>query len=297
MIKATNLTKKYGANFALKDMDFEIEEGKLIGLIGRNGAGKTTLMKIMCGNTSVTSGKLEVFGKNPFNSLFVSERTIFISENMSFSQKNNLKEIIENMAVFYKNYDVKLAMKLLEYFEINTKLCHGGLSKGTKSLFNSIAGLCAHCELTIMDEPITGMDIAVRKDFYKLLLKDYIENPRTIIVSSHLLSELENIIEDIVLIHKGKTVLNMPVTDLKEYAVGITCDGAAMKDIVQKNQILYSEIYDEHVSYFVIKSEAYKEKQQSFDRLNARVQSVKVEDLCMYLTSKGEGGVMDAFGK
>ena len=125
---------------------------------------------------------------------------IFIDDNMALPSALSLIEILECAGRFYKNWDMRLAIKMFDYFSLNPNQGHASLSKGMKSTFNMIIGISAHCPLTIFDEPTTGMDSAVRKDFYKALLKDYVEIPRTIIISSHHLNEIEDIIEDVLLI-------------------------------------------------------------------------------------------------
>ena len=197
VIECTKLTKAYGNTKAVNDLSFTIEENTITGLIGRNGAGKTTLLKIISGFIKNTSGEISVFGKKPFNSLYVSANTFFTDDNMEFPTELNLSQLLKEASKFYPNWDMSLAKGLFEYFNLNYKQYHSKLSKGQESTFNMIVALSSHSALTIFDEPTTGMDASVRKDFYRALLKDYIQYPRTIILSSHLLSEVEDILENI----------------------------------------------------------------------------------------------------
>lgn len=203
VIQCEDLTKSFGKLKAIDHLSFEIEENKITGLIGRNGAGKTTLLKMIAGYLKPTSGELKVFSEKPFNSLNVSANTMFVDDTMTFSDSMTLVDILIEVASFYPNWNSSLASGLFDYFSFNPNQPHNNLSKGSKSTFNSILGIASRCPLTIFDEPTTGMDSAVRKDFYRALLKDYLEYPRTIILSSHLLSELEEILEDILLINHG----------------------------------------------------------------------------------------------
>ncbi|MDY0410295.1 ATP-binding cassette domain-containing protein [Paracerasibacillus soli] len=111
---------------------------------------------------------------------------------MSFQSSLTLKELLHQGEVFYENWDMDFAMRLFKYFSFHPDDIHENLSKGKKSTFNMIFGVASRCPLTIFDEPTTGMDAAVRKDFYRVLLRDYIAYPRTIIISSHYLDEIEN---------------------------------------------------------------------------------------------------------
>jgi len=123
-----------------------------------------------------TAGQVRVFGLDPFNSLKVSANLIFVDESMAFPPFS-LREILDEASKFYANWDKPLADGLFEYFALNPKQRHPNLSKGMKSTFNAIVGIAAHCPLTILDEPTSGMDSAVRRDFYRALLKDYIACP------------------------------------------------------------------------------------------------------------------------
>ncbi|MGO4886675.1 ABC transporter ATP-binding protein [Anaerobacillus sp. MEB173] len=204
MIECNELTKTYGGKKALNNLSFMIEENKITGIIGRNGAGKTTLLKIIAGFLRETSGEIKVFSEKPFNSLTVSANMIFVDDQMSLPTTLSLQEILEVAATFYKNWDMELAQRLFDYFSFHRDQRHSSLSKGMKSTFNMILGLSARCPLTIFDEPTTGMDAAVRADFYRALLKDYIAYPRTILISSHHLDEIEDLLEDVLLIKEGE---------------------------------------------------------------------------------------------
>ncbi|WP_291636330.1 ATP-binding cassette domain-containing protein [Clostridium sp.] len=165
IIQCTNVTKAYKKNNALNNLSFSIEENTITGLIGRNGAGKTTLLKLLSGFLKTTDGEIKVFNENPFNNLNVSCNIIFIDENMSFSKQLTLDEILTATNSFYPNFDEIMSRKLLEYFSLDQNRKHSELSKGMTSTFNMILGIVSHCALTIMDEPTTGMDAAVRKEF------------------------------------------------------------------------------------------------------------------------------------
>ena len=182
VIECNNLTKTYQGRNVLRNLSFSIEENKITGLIGRNGVGKTTLLKILAGFIKKTSGEVSVFTEDPFNSLTVSANSIFVDDQMGFPPALQLKEILEVAGSFYPNWDSEFAKRLFDYFSFDPKHYHNRLSKGKTSTFNMIIGLASRCPLTIFDEPTTGMDEAVRKDFYRALLKDYIAHPRTIIL-------------------------------------------------------------------------------------------------------------------
>lgn len=295
VIESKNVTKKFGNIKAVDDLSFVIKESEITGLVGRNGAGKTTMLKIVAGFLKAESGEIKVFLENPFNSITVSANTIFIDDMMSFSTTLNLMEILHSADGFYRNWSMKLAIRLADYFSLNIRQHHRCLSKGMKSTFNMIVGIASRCALTIFDEPTTGMDVAVRKDFYRALLKDYMEFPRTIIISSHLLNEIEGILEKIILIKDGSVCLHMPMINLKEYAVGIKGSASKINSIVSQGEIIYSETYGKNNLYVVIKKDEDTNKFENAKTDGLKFVPVSADDLCVYLTAGTKGGIDDVF--
>lgn len=293
IIECKEVTKYYNKIKALNHLSFEIEENKITGLIGRNGAGKSTLLKLLAGYLKETSGEIKVFGERPFNSLMVSANTIFIHDQMEFPVSLCLEDILKAAGSFYENWDQELANRLFAYFSFNQTQYYNRLSKGMKSTFNMIIGLSAKCKLTIFDEPTTGMDAAVRKDFYRALLKDYIAYPRTIILSSHHLNEIEDLLEDILLIKEGRVLLHIGMAEFKEWAVGVQGKADMIKECLKSKEILYSKEFGTDQLYVVVKNEFSElEWKRALD-----ITPVSSSDLCVYLTSKTKGGIDDVFSK
>lgn len=297
VIECRDLTKAFGGTKALNNLSFKLEDNKITGLIGRNGAGKTTLLKIIAGLMKETSGEIKVFSENPYNNLMVSANTIFLHDQMNLPTALNLRETLEVGASFYGNWDSELANRLFEYFSFNPLQHYNGLSKGMKSTFNMIIGLSARCPLTIFDEPTTGMDAAVRKDFYRALLKDYIANPRTIIISSHHLNEIEDLLEDIFLLNNGKELLHMSVADLKEWAIGIQGRSPIVEEWTENKEVIFTKSMGLENKYVVVKNDLSEEELQGARLAGMEVSPVTSSDVCVYLTSKTNGGIDDVFNK
>lgn len=295
MIECINLTKSYNSTKALDSIDFKIEENKITGLIGRNGAGKTTLLKLIAGYTKATSGEVYINGKNPFNNFEISKNLIFIDDKLLFGNSLTLIEILKTAKSFYPKWDEKLATGLVEHFSlpINKRYIH--LSKGMISTFNSIVGICSRCSITLFDEPTTGMDSAVRKDFYRAVLKDYINFPRTIIISSHLLGEIEELLEDILLLQKGRVNLHLPVLELKEYAIGIKGSTDKVLKTGTERNLIYKEEFSTGNIYSVYKNDFSKEEIDAARLDGLEVTNVSSDQLCIYLTMENKGGIDDVF--
>jgi ABC-2 type transport system ATP-binding protein len=294
VIECTGLTKTYLRKAVLKNLTFSIEENTITGLIGRNGAGKTTLLKILAGFIQETSGKVRVFDESPFNSLFVSTNSIFVDDQLSFPPALQLQEILEVAGTFYPNWDMRLAKGLSKYFDFDPKNYHNRLSKGKTSTFNSIIGLAARCPLTILDEPTTGMDEAVRKDFYRALLKDYLAHPRTIIISSHHLNEIEDLLEDVLLIKDGKKHLHLPISELKEWAIGIKGPMEKVLELTNGEDLIYENRIGADTMYAVVKNNF---STLEMEKAGIELSPVRASDLCVYLTNDSKGGIDDVFNQ
>lgn len=293
VIECGGLIKRQGQLNALNDLSFTIEANTITGLIGRNGAGKTTLLKILAGFWRITAGDVKVFSESPFNNLLVSANSIYIDDQMDFPTSLTIKEILDEAGRFYEKWDKQLAERLFDYFSFHPKQIHNNLSKGKKSTFNMIVGLASRCALTMFDEPTTGMDAAVRKDFYRALLKDYIAHPRTIIISSHHLEEVEDLLEDVLLIENGKKHFHLPMDELKQYAVGLTGRTEIMLQWTHDKEVIFKESIGNDTTYMVVRNDFLPVEQAK--SLGIKISPVSSSDLCVYLTNKTNGGIDDVF--
>ncbi|MFS0635981.1 ABC transporter ATP-binding protein [Mesobacillus foraminis] len=294
VIDSHNLTKNFLRTQVLDHLTFSIEENKITGLIGRNGAGKTTLLKLIAGLIRPSAGDIQVFSENPFNNLNISLNSVFIDDQMSFPPALQLSDILKEAARFYPNWNDPLAKRLFDYFSLDSKGYHHRLSKGKISTFNSILGIASRCPLTIFDEPTTGMDEGVRKDFYRALLKDYISHPRTILISSHHLDEIEELLEDILFLHEGKKLLQVPASSLKEYAIGIKGPKETIQKVTAGNETLFKKTSGMNTIYAVVKNSSGTLAQEA-QSAGLEVLPVRSSDLFVYLTSKTKGGIDDVF--
>lgn len=295
IIESKRVTKVYGKVKALDELSFTLAENKITGLIGRNGAGKTTLLKIVTGLIRQTSGELTVFGNEPFNNLFVSANSIFINADLNLPDTLTLTDILEAASTFYKNWDAQLARKLFEYFSFHRTQSYRELSKGMKSTFNMILGLASRCKLTIFDEPTIGMDAAVRSDFYRALLKDYIAHPRSILISSHHLDEIEHLLEDVLLLKAGKVRLHQTMSMLREWAIGVRGKKSKLGRWLENKEVIYKQTIGSDEQYVVIRNDLNEAELTEATMKNVSIHPVKPSELAIYLTGNANGGIDDVF--
>ena len=296
VIEFNDVTKTYGSRTVLNKMNFSIRQGVLTGIIGRNGVGKSTLMKIAMGHIQATSGNVQVFSVNPFNSLKVSANSILVDDTMSFSDKLTLKDILKEAGRFYPNWDAPLAQRLFDYFSFHSDARQIDLSKGMKSTFNAIIGLASHCPLTIFDEPTTGMDTVVRKDFYRALLKDYIAHPRTILLSSHHLEEIEDLLENILLIHNKTALFHGPVTDLQEMFVSLIGKNEIISAFIADREIFSSQI-NGSFSEKLVKNTFTSDEKRQLHIQGIQLVPVSADDAYVALTTGTKGGIDYVFNR
>lgn len=295
VVVCRELVKQFGKIRAVDNLSFELSENKITGLIGRNGAGKTTLLKLMAGHLLPDSGELRIFSENPFNSLNVSANMIFIDDYPTLPETMNLADILKIAESFYANWERKLANDLFNYFKLPAEQTYKNLSKGMKSTFNIILGIASHSPLTVFDEPTTGMDAVVRRDFYRALLKDYIKNPRTIILSSHLLNEIEDILDDVLLIDEGQKKLHLPVDDIKEYAISVQGSKQDVLNFGGEKEVLSRKELGKDGLSMVLRNTFTPDELEGAQLKGLAVKSVSAADTCVYITEKDKGGIDSVF--
>ena len=156
-----------------------------------------------------------------------------------------------------------------------------------------IVGICSRCSLTIFDEPTTGMDEAARKDFYRALLKEYIAYPRTIILSSHHIDEVDDLLEEVLILHEGKKLLHLEIEELKEWAVGLRGPTEKVSAFIEGREILHKSQLGAGTSYAVVQSNRISKERAVSEGIE--VMPVKASDLFVYLTTGSKGGIDDVF--
>ena len=291
IINAAGLTKTFGEKVAIDNLNLCISGDAIIGLIGKNGAGKTTLMKMIVGQLDVNSGVLEVFGRVPMDNLDVLENIVYTFHNMQYDKALRLKTILENYEIMFRDFDLQFAMKLLDYFSLDPDLKFKNLSQGMASTFNFICAIACRAKLTMFDEPVLGMDVTVRKAVYEVLLREFSEHPRTFIVSSHLLSEIEGILSDIILIDDGKLALYENIDELRQKAYRIEGEQNAVEAFAVGKNIIYKKggLSAETVIYEELSEKVSAEAKKQ----NLTVSAVRAEDLCIYLTMENKEGELE----
>ena len=241
VIEVSRLTKRYKETLALDDVDLTLEQNTIYGLLGRNGAGKTTLMSVLTAQNFATSGTAHVFGEEPYENARVLQRICFVRESQRYPDDANASHALRMASMFFPNWDHDFADRLIANFRLPLKTRIKRLSRGQLSAVGVIIGLASRAEITFFDEPYLGLDAVARQIFYDRLVEDYAEHPRTVILSSHLIDEVANLIERVIVIDDGRILMDEETDAVRGRASSVIGDAAAVEAFVAGREVIHRE--------------------------------------------------------
>src|ERR1700677_3044259 len=214
LIQARDLSKKFGSQVALDHVSFAVQPGRIVGLIGPNGAGKTTALRAVLGLTTY-DGALEVLGREPFRerAALMSEAS-FIADVAVLPSWLSVDHAIEFVGGVHPRFRADRARALLAKTDIAGHRRIRELSKGMKTMVHLALTMAIDARLLVLDEPTLGLDILARRGFYDALVNDYMDETRTILITTHQVEEVENLLTDVIFIDKGRILLDCSVEDI-----------------------------------------------------------------------------------
>lgn len=233
-----NITKKFVDVIALENISLKLEENKIYGLLGRNGAGKTTLLNLITNRLFPTEGEILVDGENVIENDKALSKMYFMTEKNFYPENMTVKKAFIWTKEFYTNFDSEYATELCEKFSLKISQKIKTLSTGYTSIFKMILALSCNVPFVLLDEPVLGLDANHRDLFYKELLKNYGEKPKTIVISTHLIEEAADIIEDVIIIKSGKLILNQSVESVLSQGYAITGNISAVDGYTADKNVL-----------------------------------------------------------
>lgn len=228
----------------LKNISLTLETNKIYGLLGRNGAGKTSMLSLLASFAQSTSGRVAIDGVSVFENEDLMENIIFIRD-IKLDESDKVWKYIKQTAAFRPNFDEEYAKELMQRFRLPEDVAVSSLSRGMMSAMHVVIGLASRCTITIFDEAYLGMDAPARVKFYEEVLNDYMEHPRTIILSTHLISEMESMFEEVIIIDQGEVIIHEELDTFKSRGVTVTgpieeVDAFTIGKTVLKEQVLGS---------------------------------------------------------
>jgi ABC-2 type transport system ATP-binding protein len=237
-VEVEHLSKHYGRVRAVDDVSFAIAEHAITGLLGRNGAGKTTLMQLLTGQQFATSGQIRLFGQPPVENAAVLGRTCFVKESQVYPESFKGEHVLRAARWIFPAWDEDLARDLVEVLRVPLDRRMKKMSRGQASAVGVVVGLASRAELTIFDEPYAGLDAVARQTFYDRLLADYAEHPRTVIMSTHLIDEAADLLENVLVIDQGQILLDAAAEELRGSAVTVAGRSVEVDQLAAGHEVL-----------------------------------------------------------
>lgn len=213
VLKCEELTKNYGRWTALKNVNLNIEKGKIIGLLGPNGSGKTTLIRLAAGLLTPTGGNITVCGNN----IGIESKKIvsYLPDKLCLPVNKRVSQIIEFYSDFFADFDAGKAIRMLKDLDITPESRLLNMSKGTKDKVQLILTMSRQAHLYLLDEPIGGVDPAARDYILNTIIRNYNENA-SVIFSTHLIADVEKVLDEVVFINKGEIALHKNVDEIRQ---------------------------------------------------------------------------------
>lgn len=280
VIEITGLKKKYDNKFELGEIDIDIPSGSIVGLIGENGAGKTTLIKSILNIIKIDKGNIKIFGKD-YKNENVKEEIGVVLDNTFFPELLTPKDINNSMKSIYKNWDSDLYFSYLKEFDLSENKTIKSLSKGMRKKLEIATSLAHKPKLLILDEPTSGLDPVIRSEVLDIFLKFIEDDEHSILLSTHITSDLEHIADKIVFIDEGKIVLEKSRDEIMDDYAILKCDIDYFSKI-DKEDIL--RLRKTKYSYEILVNEKQKMSKKYQDCV---LDKISIEDL-MLLMIKGE---------
>jgi ABC-2 type transport system ATP-binding protein len=288
IVTAQGISKRFGQVTALDNVTFTLAENTIHGLLGRNGAGKTTLMQILTGQTFASTGELTVFGQHPYENEEVLTQVCFVKESQRYPQAFAVRHALNAARLLFPGWDEELAGALVEDFQLPLRRSIRKLSRGMLSALGVTIGLAARAPLTLFDEPYLGLDAAARHIFYDRLITDYAEHPRTIVLSTHLIDEVSNLIENVLLIDRGRLIVNENTEVLRGQFVTISGPADAVDRLAGTGEELHRERLG-NIARATVRGAFGTDERERARALGLDLTPVTLQELMVRVTSTANG--------
>ncbi|MFI5931354.1 ATP-binding cassette domain-containing protein [Actinoplanes sp. NPDC051494] len=283
MISIRDLTVRYGDTVAVDAVTMDLAPGKIYGLLGRNGSGKTSLLSVLAAYRKANSGSITVDGAELFENAAFMRDTVFVRDALDANEGDRVGSLLKLHACLRPSWDADYAAKLTDLFELDPRKRVGGLSRGQRSSLGVVVGLASRTSLTILDEAYLGMDAAVRALFYRELLADYLERPRTFIVSTHLIDEVADLFEEVVVMDRGRVLVHEDTDTFRSRGVAVTGPAEAV-DLFAAGRTVLSEQRLGGSRQVTLYGELGAGERQQAERAGLSLAQVGIQDLFVHLT-------------
>lgn len=233
----TNISKKYRNKTILEGIDFKFQPNKIYGLLGRNGVGKSTLLNIITDRIFADSGEVKLDGKEVHNNAVALHQIYLINDDEMYPRWIKVKDMYKMADIAYGDFDYENAHRLAKRFGVDENLQLKKLSTGLRVSAKLINAFCVNADFIFLDEPTQGLDATLRQIFYEELMSTYAQRPRTFVLSTHLIDEVQNLLEDILIIGNKQLIYSGSVDDLLNKIVSISGPSEQVSQIIKDAKI------------------------------------------------------------
>jgi len=237
----SGVTMSFRGHVALDGVSTVVAQDTITGLLGRNGAGKTTLLQLLAGHRVPTRGEVEVLGASPYENDGVLQQVCFVKEGQRYPDHFRVRDALTAASTVFPHWDADVADSLVRDFDLPPRRAISKLSRGMTSAVGIVIGLASRAPLTLFDEPYLGLDAVARQLFYDRLLADYAEQPRTVVLSTHLIEEIAPLLERVLLIDRGRVVLDADADSLRGSALTVAGPRDRVTAFASGHELLHTE--------------------------------------------------------
>ncbi|WP_246552516.1 ATP-binding cassette domain-containing protein [Vallitalea pronyensis] len=277
------LSKKFDKVYALNAFDMKLEKNKIYGLIGRNGAGKTTLLKLLAKQLFPTKGDIDL-QLNKKDDVCLAREVMTNKTVIEYK----VKDIMHMASLSYYNWDESLKERLVEAYDLDIHKKYRKLSKGMQTMVGIIIGLSSRAAVTLLDEPYVGLDPVGRHLFYQFLREDYEAYPRTFIISTHLMNELQTMFEEVILIDKGKAIFHKTMDEIGDMSYTIEGREEDVKKATQHKHMIATEKVGRLMIAYVM-DHFTEDDRQHIKALDVNISGMDLQTLFVKLTTSRKG--------
>lgn len=289
-IRIRNLNKSFGKKHVLLDITVDFAPDRVHGLLGANGVGKTTLMSVILDHKFRSSGEVLIDGEDPRENARLLERTCFVHEDQKFHDDDTPASLLRILPTFYPAWDTELAERLASRFKLPMSTRTTKLSRGQRSALAIVISLAARAPYTFMDEPYLGLDPGHRALFYEEFARALAEHPRTVILSTHLIDEVSDLLENVVMIEDGRVTVDADIDDARDSAFVLRGLEPVVRDVVGARRVLREHRLGNILSV-TVDGTATAEDRRRADAANVSVEPVTLQEL---VAARGMRGADDA---
>lgn len=239
LVEARNLTLRYGTKVAVDDISFHIPKGRVVGLLGHNGAGKTTLMKALVGLLPQRGGSLQVMGLQPqAQRVQLLQSVCYIPDVAILPRWARVGELISLMSGLHPRFSAERARALLRRTSVDLNARVKTLSKGMVVQAHLALIAAIDAQLMILDEPTLGLDVISRKAFYEMLIDEWCDGERSVVISTHQVEEIEALLSDVLMLNEGRLALAISLEDIDKRFVALGHDPAVAEEMAAAHPLL-----------------------------------------------------------